>query len=133
MTDRFVGFRYEMKLAPAVDSNDIKLSIQSKADELFCFGWAQDTHRQTVVGEARCTRDAGFQMKAHLSILSSDSSMLSGNETLAVRDYPDTLIRLHFSHFKLLSKERSTCFRDEPHKCTQFYDQTEDGVKFRDR
>ena len=37
------------------------------------------------------------------------------------RDYPDTIIRLHFSNFKIVSPGRNTCFRDEPHKCNHLY------------
>lgn len=110
--DRFLGFRYE------IFSHNIKASIRDKADELFCFGWAQDSPRQSVVGEVRCSKDNGFKMKAHLELVS-----LASNSTLSIRDYPDTLIRLHPSHFKILSKERNTCFRDEPHKCSHFYDE----------
>jgi len=49
------------------------------------------------------------------------------------RDYPDALIRLHFSHFKIVSPRRNTCFREEPHKCSNFYNEGEDSVSFRDR
>ncbi len=34
-----------------------------------------------------------------------------------IKDYEDTKIKLHFSHFKILDKRRITCFRDEPHIC----------------
>ena len=36
-----------------------------------------------------------------------------------VKDYEDTKIKLHFSHFKLLDSRRETCFRDEPHSCDE--------------
>lgn len=52
---------------------------------------------------------------------------------ITFRDYPDTLIRLHFSHFKIISRQRNTCFRDEPHKCSHLYYEGEDSVPFRDR
>lgn len=38
-------------------------------------------------------------------------------EKTVIRDYKDTKIKLHFSHFKILDKRRETCFRDEPHQC----------------
>ena len=140
MKDRFVGFRYEMTSVSIEAMERIKLSIRDKADELYCFGWVQASPRQTVVGEARCRRDEAFKLKSHLSLLASDSSSVAPtmekdltNRTITTRDYPDTLIRLHFSQFKLLDNERNTCFRDEPHKCSHLYDETEDGVKFRDR
>lgn len=131
LTDRFIGFRYEISVNSG-NSIQTKNSIRERADELFCFGWAQDSPRETIVGEIRCKKDAGLKMKAYLSLLVSDSNAMS-NETISIRDYPDTLIRLHFSHFKLLTKERNTCFRDEPHKCDHLYDETVDGVKFRHR
>ncbi|KAL3772152.1 hypothetical protein ACHAWO_004169 [Cyclotella atomus] len=127
MKDRFMGFRYEIF---SRNSNDTatKASIRHKADELFCFGWVQDSPRQSVVGEVRCSRDNGFKMKAHLDLIA-----LASNTTISIRDYPNTLIRLHPSHFKIFSNERNTCFRDEPHKCSRLYDETEDGFNFRDR
>ena len=36
---------------------------------------------------------------------------------VTIKDYEDTKIKLHFSHFKILDKRRITCFRDEPHTC----------------
>ena len=135
MTDRFIGFRYELQL-PAGDesSYEIKMAIRDLADDNFCFGWAQDSPRQSVVGEIRCNREAALKMKAFLSNLASEPTLpATNNETLTIRDYPDTLIRLHFSHFKLIDKERNTCFRDEPHKCSHLYDETVDGTKFRSR
>ncbi|KAL3776454.1 hypothetical protein HJC23_008439 [Cyclotella cryptica] len=132
MTDRFVGFRYEVLPSPLI-TNDIKITIRDKADELFCFGWAQDSPRQSIIGESRCTKSAGDDMKSFISSLATEPSGTMINGTVVFRDYPDTLIRLHFSHFKVLSKERNTCFHDQPHKCIHLYDETEDGIKFRDR
>ena len=133
MTDRFIGFRFELLVADDENSNEAKRSIRDAADENFCFGWAQDSPRKSVVGEVRCNTDGAFKMKAHLHNLAAESHLAATNETLVIRDYPDTLIRLHFSHFKLIDKERNTCFRDEPHKCSHLYDETEDGMKFRYR
>lgn len=131
VSDRFAGWRFEIFDVDSLRANAIKNSLRDKADELFCFGWAQESAKHSIVGEVRCEKDRDTKMKAHLSLLAELSS--SKNETIAVRDYPDTLIRLHFSHFKLFSDERNTCFPDEPHKCERLYDETEDGVKFRDR
>ena len=41
-------------------------------------------------------------------------------EHVNIREYEDTKIKLHFSHFKILDAERTTCFRDEPHQCEEF-------------
>ena len=38
-------------------------------------------------------------------------------EDVAIKDYQDTKILLHFSHFKILDRERDTCFPDAPHQC----------------
>lgn len=102
-------------------------SNKDYADDNFCFGWVQDSPRNTIVGEARCAKEAGQEMKSFLSSLT--------NETLAYREkqYDDTMIRLHFTHFKILSPRRNTCFHEEPHKCSHFYFQGEDGTNFRDR
>ncbi len=81
----------------------------AKADELFCFGWVQDSSiRKSIVGEVRCTKRMGYEMKKWLSF--------NTNETI-MKDYDDTKIKLHFSHFKILHEDRETCFRDEPHQC----------------
>ncbi|KAL9182839.1 hypothetical protein ACHAXT_004118 [Thalassiosira profunda] len=108
MTDRFVGFRYQ--LTPRLQAGNVKALIRDKADALFCFGWVQDS-KDTVVGEAR----------------------YSEAESIVSRDYPDTKIRLHFSAFKVVSPGRNTCFRDAPHKCSHLYFEGEDGTAFRDR
>jgi len=126
LSDRFLGFRYE--LTPANHHEDVKLSIKDKADDLFCFGWVQDSP-YSIVGEARCKISAGHELKSFLS------SLVDGTDTnlIVFRDYPDTIIRLHFSNFKIVSPGRNTCFRDEPHKCQHLYFEAEDGTPFRDR
>lgn len=81
-----------------------------KADSLSCFGWAQDTQRHSIVGEVRCNKYAA----AHFY------EWFESNEQVKVRKlktYENAKIRLHFSHFKILQKERQTCFSDEPHQC----------------
>lgn len=113
MSDRFLGFRFELAPQPNSD-RDLKAAIRDKADELFCFGWTQDSPRNTVVGEARCKTQGGLAMKDFLA-----ASV--GVDRVALLDYPDTLIRLHFSHFKIVSPGRTTCFREEPHRCRRLY------------
>lgn len=49
MTDRFLGFRYE--LYGNVINTNLETSIQNQADELGCFGWVQKTIRDTLVGK----------------------------------------------------------------------------------
>mmetsp|Transcript_37055 Transcript_37055/g.66718 ORF Transcript_37055/g.66718 Transcript_37055/m.66718 type:complete len:170 (+) Transcript_37055:49-558(+) len=132
MSDRFIGFRYELTLALSYDE-DIKVAIRDKADDLFCFGWVQDSSRQarqTIVGEARCKKLAGHEMKSFLLSLVAQKQVESNEDSYAdsingkqimFRDYPDTIIRLHFSNFKIVSPGRNTCFRDEPHKCNRLY------------
>jgi hypothetical protein len=123
--------------------NIIKLNAD-KADDMFCFGWVQDSSSNgTVVGEVRCKKSSGYEMKSFLLSISDAISEKSNEDhqvdniintkQITFRDYPDTLIRLHFSHFKIVSPGRNTCFRNEPHKCSHYYYEGEDSVSFRDR
>ena len=126
-SDRFVGFRYQLSVSTDNKEHveDTTAAIQGKADQLFCFGWVQNntmtTHvneGETLVGEARCRTNAGND----LSLKSFLSSLAVGEDNtkkkhIVFKDYEDTLIRLHFSHFKIVSPGRNTCFRDEPHQC----------------
>lgn len=105
MIDRFAGFRYEVHGQAAAE---FATAAQRKADELNCFGWIQDTIRGTLVGEARCAKTMGPIFKAWLR---------SNSDDLDVYDYPDTKIKLHFSHFKILTPDRRTCFPNPPHMC----------------
>lgn len=106
MIDRFAGFRYEVH--GKLDAVEFASAAQRKADDLNCFGWIQDTIRGTLVGEARCAKSMGPIFKAWLRSASDD---------LDVYDYPDTKIKLHFSHFKILTPDRRTCFPNPPHMC----------------
>ena len=92
-------------------------------DKLFCFGWVQNNtmttpvnEGETLVGEARCRTNAGNEMKHFLSSLAAEEGKKK-KKHIVFKDYEDTLIRLHFSHFKIVSPGRNTCFRDEPHQC----------------
>ena len=97
------------------------------AEELGCFGWAQNTARNTVVGEVRCAKVLAPQMKDWLEKGPSSSRV----DKVIFKDYENTKIKLHFSHFKILPDERETCFRDPPHQCVEFQggDQSKDGPK----
>lgn len=88
--------------------------IQSKADEYSCFGWAQRTIENKVVGEMRCNKRRGMQMMEWFRGLSYG---------VVLRQYEDTKIKLHFSHFKLVDHTRETCFTDMPHQCPYFKSQ----------
>jgi hypothetical protein len=117
MVDRFFGFRYEVKAnlgggsSQGDDIGSVMKSIQSKADDLGCFGWVQEnTARQSLVGEVRCSKAKGPMMQEYL-----DKVGPTGTGQFLV--YPDTKIRLHFSHFKIVEQSRDTCFLDMPHKC----------------
>lgn len=108
MTDRFYGFRYELY------GNDfdksIQDTIQSKADEKGCFGWIQETKTKTQVGEVRCSKQRGKEFLDWLKQLTQVTKVDS-------LEYPDTKIRLHYSHFKILEPNKHTCFLDKPHQC----------------
>jgi len=117
MVDRFFGFRYEVKAnlgggsSQDDDIGSVMKAIQSKADDLGCFGWVQEnTARKSLVGEVRCSKTKGPMMQEYL-----DKVGLTGTGQFLV--YPDTKIRLHFSHFKIVEPSRDTCFLDMPHKC----------------
>ena len=121
-SDRFVGFRYQLSVSTH-SKEHVEDIIAGKADQLFCFGWVQNntmtTHvndGETLVGEARCRTNAGSEMKAFLSSLAAGEGKKK-KKHIVFKDYEDTLIRLHFSHFKIVSPGRNTCFRDEPHQC----------------
>jgi len=47
---------------------------------------------------------------------------VGGNRSyIFIKDYEDTKIKLHFSHFKIINAERETCFRDKPHQCEETF------------
>ena len=110
MVDRFYGFRYEISPNGAVEAT--MKEIQDKADTLGCFGWVQEnTARKSLVGEVRCAKTRGPVMQEYLQ------KEVGSAETGQFLVYPDTKIRLHFSHFKIVEPQRDTCFLDMPHKC----------------
>ena len=129
--DRFVGFRYQLN--PHSNFAAV-VAIRDKADEHFCFGWIQNAtlfhnnnqeETETLVGEMRCRKSAGLEMKSFLTSLSAGD--------INFREYEDTLIRLHFSHFKIVSPGRTTCFRNEPHKCRNnlYFEQSYSPLRYR--
>ena len=138
MEERYSGIRFSIRGNGGLQDADLQLKekIQQKADELFCFGWVQDSETD-IVGEARCYKELGQELKIFLEeglkneIAASsnanasltNSTTYTSTETLSlirktdILSYPDTKIKLHFSHFKILDEERITCFRDHPHQC----------------
>lgn len=125
MTDRFYGFRYEIHVnhqnqlsSPNVVSSgqlgELLTKIQREADDYACFGWTQESPSKTIVGEVRCTKARGPIFQEKLRTL---SDKVTKADFLM---YEDTKIRLHFSSFKILPKERETCFLDTPHQCPEF-------------
>uniref|UniRef100_A0A7S2WHN9 acylphosphatase n=1 Tax=Rhizochromulina marina TaxID=1034831 RepID=A0A7S2WHN9_9STRA len=114
MVDRFAGFRYEAQ--GSVVSVGYSEAAAVKAEALGCFGWAQSTARGSVVGEARCAKSVAPVMKEWLEQGNPESRV----DSVTFKDYENTKIKLHFSHFKILPEERETCFRDPPHQCAEF-------------
>jgi hypothetical protein len=115
MVDRFDGFRFEVA-GPNVLERSVRYleTAQALADELFCFGWVQRSKaRGTVVGEARCNRDAGPRLREWLRGGPPGAVV----DEVVFRSYDDTKIKLHFSHFKIVEAQRPTCFPDAPHQC----------------
>ena len=113
MTDRFAGFRYELH-GSALQAEKLHTSAQDKAEAIGCFGWVQSSPQGTVVGEGRCSKRTAPSMKAWL-----ESQKNLGVERAVFKDYPDTKIRYHFSHFRILDDARETCFREAPHQCAE--------------
>ena len=112
MTDRFAGFRYEV-FGTGVQSEGFHKAAQDKAEAIGCFGWVQSTVQGTAVGEVRCSKRAAPAMKKWLETGADDVTV----ERDAFKDYADTKIRYHFSHFRILEDTRETCFREPPHQC----------------
>ena len=108
MIDRFYGFRYSLNANAAVMDK-----VLSLADKLGCFGWIQNVQDDVFVGEARCAKERGILFEKEIKALHEGMPT-----NFAVKVYADTKIRLHFSLFKVLDRERDTCFLDEPHKCS---------------
>jgi hypothetical protein len=117
MQDRFHGFRYQIS-----GSTEVVEKVTSAADDLGCFGWIQNPRDDVYVGEARCSKERGIKFEEQIKAVHQGSP-----NQLAIKQYSDTKIRLHFSHFKHLEKERDTCFLDEPHKCSDIRNGGGDG------
>eukprot|EP00903_Cladosiphon_okamuranus_P017262 g15907.t1 len=122
MQDRYHGFRYEAVVDPGCEF--YAEAAQRAADELACFGWVQRTSANTIAGEARCSKATGPKMQ---DLLRQGPGDVCAVDSLEVKDYSDTKIKLHFSHFKILDEERMTCFRDAPHQCPEFSTQAEEA------
>eukprot|EP00904_Undaria_pinnatifida_P002716 jgi/Undpi1/12445/HiC_scaffold_5.g02116.m1 len=109
MEDRYHGFRYKASVGEGCQQYE--KAAQAAADELACFGWVQRPGAGTMVGEGRCSKATGKHMLERLRMGPGDGCEVGPFE---VKDYPDTKIKLHFSHFKILGVP------DTPHKCPEF-------------
>jgi len=104
MSNRFMGFRYEIL---GMQLQGMTKIIQAKADQLACFGWIQESKTKTLVGEIRCNKKMGEVMKMYMANVDQHFHP-SRIDDVVVRDYPSSKILLHFSHFKILHKDRES-------------------------
>mmetsp|Transcript_63457 Transcript_63457/g.143132 ORF Transcript_63457/g.143132 Transcript_63457/m.143132 type:complete len:168 (-) Transcript_63457:343-846(-) len=123
MVDRFAGFRYE--IFGHVQGVGFRKAAAATAEELGCFGWAQNTAHGTVVGEARCAKVMAPQMEDWLSNGPEGARV----DAVSMKAYENTKIKLHFSHFKILPDDRETCFLDEPHQCPEYRQNAASGAE----
>ncbi|KAG9401931.1 hypothetical protein AC1031_007635 [Aphanomyces cochlioides] len=98
----FHGFRFELR-----DPSLSPEKIADQAREHACFGWVQPTPSDSLVGEVRCRGRHGQHMQ----------SWIESNPQAGVLVYPSTKIRYHFTSFRVLDRERRTCFQTAPHAC----------------
>jgi hypothetical protein len=118
MVDRFYGFRFEITGDTLFEGKDFVNAVTALAEEMFCFGWIQESFRGTAVGEVRCSKKRGPEFQ---KMLEDSYFVPSAGVTQAhIKVYEDTKIRLHFTDFKILEKGRDTCFLDQPHQCAEF-------------
>lgn len=125
--DRFLGFRYVLTGSgiSKYDPMDLMGAIVERADELFCFGWVQQTKSTKILGqdayagEARCWIEEGEIFQTFLRDELKELLHEFDDYDIVFKEYTDTKILLHFSHFKVLDSRRNTCFRDEPHQCDE--------------
>lgn len=120
MVDRFAGFRFEV-VAPTgsgFSASHFMDAAVEQADEVAGFGWVQHVEARggrsgevVVAGEFRGNKHTARMFKDWLA---SDAV---GGGVASIRDYEDTKIRFHFSHFRILPPGRDTCFEEPPHAC----------------
>lgn len=65
MINRFYGFRFESSHISASE-------VKHEADGRLCFGWAQQTVNNHVVGEIRCKKDVGMEFVGWMRERDSD-------------------------------------------------------------
>ncbi len=114
---RFDGFRFEIK-GSCPDVEAVQAQIVKAADQLSCFGWVQTSPAGSIVGEARCNKEGAAYLKQYLQ--RGVASLYSDQINVAVHQYQDTNIKLHFADFRRLDPARRTCFDDMPHKCSLY-------------
>ena len=98
----------------AYDRRAFAVSLRDLADDMLAFGWVQVSRNGTgpVVGEFRASAAAAPSFEAALAAGAPGAGL-----PCDTRRYPNTLLRLHFADFKLLTDERETCFESPPHAC----------------
>lgn len=132
--------------------DEIQKDIKRKAESLACFGWTQfspsssslrismNNGGDSIVGEIRCNSKMGPMMKQWLldysssnKISKTSSHTLSSSsqyyyiENVEIKEYENSKIKLHFSHFKILDSKRETCFVDVPHQCAEYQSKATTG------
>lgn len=125
--ERFLGFRFVLSARgiSKYDPIDLMSAVVERADELFCFGWIQETKSTKILGqdayagEARCWVEEGKLFQKFLKDELEEMLQEVDDYDIVFKEYTDTKILLHFSHFKILDSRRNTCFRDEPHQCDE--------------
>jgi hypothetical protein len=115
--DRFAGFRFEIKGQPKTFAAVLD-HVEKAGADLSCFGWVQRSPIDSVVGEARCNKEAGELLSHYLH--RGLAAHYESFEQAIVHPYSDTNIKLHFSSFKQLPVERQTCFNEPPHACADY-------------
>ena len=121
MVDRYAGFRFECY--GRFDREAFAIAVRDMADGLSGFGWVQISPAGTLVGEYRGSKQSAPHMKKFLREGPADAV----NYRAEVKDYADTKIRFHFSHFKILDRRRETCFEEPPHACASDQVRTDVG------
>ena len=113
-SDRFSALRFSCP--GPYDARAFAVALRDLADGLYAFGWVQVSRNGTgpVVGEFRASVEAAPTFEAALAEGPPGAGL-----PCETRRYPNTLLRLHFADFKLLSDERETCFETPPHACEE--------------
>jgi hypothetical protein len=140
MQDRFSGLRFELAMhlpesaAGAAGAGPLIRAMVAEADRLYGFGWVKELgwdrgpssaggdasahgagRPTTLVGEFRGSKRAGPAFVEWLR----RAPDIDGN--VRVKEYEDTKIRYHFTHFRVLPRDDGsvTCFPEPPFACKE--------------